>query len=252
MKEVTISGTYISGDWLLIENYETLIEYMEHVSERSAEQLVRLIKSETDVERWDHMITRTPEGSILAATIAKCKIQGKSPVFEFDSMLRVKFMNMLDDIHKGRKLLVNKLGGYCSMLDDWEIVAERDVDFKFKPTHVVNKNTQYINLENDPTLEKHSVEFLESVDSNYSYVLNLHKYSPAMLESVFKKFIDAGGHTVFVYTTGINVPQMYEYFDAAINSGIKNFEFEFNSGLTDGINGFLAYAKSKCNVKVIS
>jgi len=48
------------------------------------------------------------------------------------------------------------------------------------------------------------------------------------------------------------LPQIYEYFDSAMNSGINNFEFEFNSGLTDGINGFLVYAKSKCNVKVIS
>lgn len=251
MKQVTISGKYIAGSWILIDSTDTLLEYMEYTSEKVVDQTKRLIKSGAGIERWDHMITKSHEGSILAATIIKCKAEGKNPILEMDGIIQQKFMNMFENLQKGRQLLVNELGGYCFMHEDYIIESEKILDIGFKPTHVINEGTQFINLENDPELENRTKEYLGAIDANYSYVLNLHKYTQSMLVDVFTEFKAKGGKVVHVYTTGMNVPQMYDYFEAAQLAGLNDFEFEFNAGISKGIREFINHANSLANVKII-
>lgn len=118
-------------------------------------------------------------------------------------------------------------------------------------THVINDKTQYINLENDPHLEEHTRQYLGQRDPKFSYILNLGGYSKDALVQVFTEFKAKGGKTVYVYTTGMNVPQMYEYFDAAQKAGLHDFEFHFNAFITDRIQGFIEHIKTRANVTIL-
>lgn len=251
MFKVTIKNAPIQGQWILLENADALMEYMEYTSELVVEQMKRLIKSKAHVERWDHMITNTPEGSLLAATILHCKMHGKNPILEMDGIMQQKFLHMLQAIIKGNRVLVNSVGGYCTMLPSWEIDTQEDMYIGFQPTHVINENTQYINLENDPELESHTRQFLGERDKNFSYVLNLHKYDKDALVKVFTEFKVKGGSIVYVYTTGMNVPQMYDYFEAAKTAGLNDFVFHFNAIISEGIKGFIHYGKGNSNFTVL-
>lgn len=251
LRNVTIQGKYIEGTWLLLENFNELTEYMEFTSGRVIEQITRLMRSKVSPERWDHMITRTPEGGILAASIMYCQTHGKSPLLEMDGIVQQKFLNMADKISKGQKILVNSLGGYCSMSDDVKIISETTFETSFELTYTVNKKTQYINLENDPELEERTRQYLGERDPNYSHILNLHKFSKEDLVKVFTEFKENGGSIVHVYTTGTNVPQMYEYFDAAKEAGLNDFVFEFNAGTGNGIDGFINHIKPLCNLTLV-
>lgn len=251
LRNVTIQGKYIEGTWLLIENFNELTEYMEFTSGHVSDQISRLLKSKVGPERWDHMITRTPEGSILAASIMYCQAHGKNPLLEMDGIIQKKYLNMIDKLVKGQKLLVNPLGGYCTMGDDVEILSETSFETAFKLTYTIKENTKYINLENDPELEERTRQYLGERDPNYSFILNLHKFSKEDLFKVFTEFKQNGGSIVHVYTTGTNVPQMYEYFDAAKEAGLNDFLFEFNSGTGNGIDLFINHIKPLCNLTLI-
>jgi len=251
LRNVTIQGRYIEGTWLLLESFNELTEYMEFTSGRVVEQITRLLRSKVSPERWDHMITRTPEGSILAASIIYCQAHGKSPLIEMDGIIQQKFLNMANNISQGKKLLVNPLGGYCYMTEDISILSEETFETGFQLTYTVNENTQYINLENDPELEERTRQYLGERDPNYSYILNLHKFSKDDLIKVFTEFKENGGSIVHVYTTGTNVPQMYEYFDAAKEAGLNDFVFEFNAGTENGIAEFISHIKPLCNLSLV-
>lgn len=251
LRNVTIQGRYIQGTWLLLETFNELTEYMEFTSGRVVDQITRLLKSKVGPERWDHMITRTPEGGILAAAIMYCQMHNKSPLLEMDGIIQQKYLNMADKIAKGQKLLVNPLGGYCTMGDDVAILSETTFETAFQLTYTINKNTQYINLENDPELEERTRQYLGERDPNYSHILNLHKFSKDDLIKVFTEFKENGGSIVHVYTTGTNVPQMYEYFDAAKEAGLNDFVFEFNSGTENGISEFIQHIKPLCNLTLV-
>lgn len=251
LRNVTIKGKYIHGTWLLLDSFDSLAEYMEFTSGRVVDQMKRLLKSKVGPDRWDHMITRTPEGSILAATLAYCQMNSKSPVFEIDGLIQQKFLTMADHIAKGKTLLVNPLGGYCSMPDDVAILSETPFETSFQKTYVINEGTRYINLENDPELEERTRQYLGQQDPEFSYVLNLHKFSKSDLVEVFSEFKTKGGEVVHVYTTGTNVPQMYEYFEAAQEAGLNTFVFEFNSGTGNGISDFIDHIRPLCNLTIL-
>ena len=46
---------------------------------------------------------------------------------------------------------------------------------------------------------------------------------------------------MYVYTTGINVDQMYDYSSAIISSGIKEVWFEFNAGWDENFQGVIDF-----------
>lgn len=251
MRTVVVKMPHGEGEWIMLSTPEELLEYSAHVSEKVVEQTTRLLKSQANPNRWDHMITATPEGSILAGALASCKIKGGRPIFEMDAVMQRKFMNMLEHIAKGEHVLVNSRGGYCTMHEDFEILSTSVLDTGFKPTHVINKNTTYINLENDPELENRTKQYLGERDPNFSYVLNLRKYDKTALTAVFNDFKANGGKIVHVYTTGMDVPQMYDYFEAAQTAGLNDFVFEYNSGISEGIQGFIDYTKKLANVEIV-
>lgn len=249
MKKVNVNSKSVVGSWLLLSTIEELNQYAAHTSESVSKLLCGLIKDKIPVDRWDHCITQDSAGSLLTATLIKCQFQGLSPALEIDNVMFKKFLNMAKYIQNGRKLLINSLGGYCPAPEDATFEFEEDIDLSFKPTYVVNDNTTYINLENDKSLEDNAKNYLISKDKNYSYVLNLSCHTEDQLKAIFEEFVSKGGTTVYVYTTGLKVQQMYDYFNTAKSTGINQFEFVFNSGINENIQEFLDYADKNALVK---
>lgn len=251
LRNVTIQGRYIEGTWLLLENFSELTEYMEFTSGRVVAQITRLLKSKVGPERWDHMITALQKVAFWQRLSCIARHMAKAHCLKWMVSFSKSILNMADKIAKGQKLLVNPLGGYCSMGDDVVILSETAFETAFQLTYTINKNTQYINLENDPELEERTRQYLGERDPNYSHILNLHKFSKKDLVSVFTEFKENGGSIVHVYTTGTNVPQMYEYFEAAKEAGLNDFVFEFNSGTENGIDDFIKHITPLCNLVLV-
>lgn len=248
MQVVNVNSAKMSGSWLLISSIEELNKYSEHTQSKVSDLITSLIRDRVPVDRWDHCITQDPAGSVLATTLVTCQFKGLSPVFEIDKVMFKKFLNMAKYIANGRKVLVNRLGGYCPAPEDATFEFEEEIDLSFVPTYFINENTKYINLENDPKLEKYSENYLKDKDVNYSYITNLSSHTNNQLKAIFKEFISKGGTTVYVYTTGMKIQQMYDYFNTAVDTGLSSFEFEFNSEITTDIKLFIDYAKERAKL----
>jgi hypothetical protein len=164
--------------------------------------------------------------------------------------LAAKERRFVELVANGETILVNNVGGYCTYDPDYyTIINVRETEIP--KNYVINEGTKYINLENDPELEQHAIDYLERVDQNYSYITNLASHDYHSLVEIFGEFLKAGGDTVYVFTTGMNVEQMYEYESAARHAGIRKFEFEFNSGINNDIQKFIDYLKPLANVKIL-
>lgn len=109
----------------------------------------------------------------------------------------------------------------------------------------LKENSKYINLENDPKLEIFTMDELSKIDENYSHILNLRHLSDNALRNTLKRFVKNGGDTVWQYTTGGDVEQMYSYSEIAIKAGVQHFIFYFNSGENEKIKDFISWLKRK-------
>lgn len=254
MKQVIVKDKFDTIiDYTMLENIDDLLEYQESINRKVTETISRLLRSDGGPERWDHMIGRDDEGGVMSAAIATANIRGGNPVYLAGELVNEKLRSFLRIIDGGEIILVNERGGYCTLTEGYHtIVEQNEVSSEPKPSHVIPKNTRYINLENDPDLEQHTIDYLEKVDPFYSHITRLRNYSPMKLREVFKEFMANGGTHVYVYTTGIDVDQMMLYSRAIIDSGLKTVEFEFNAGMTDGIDGVIEFLrKNSVYVKII-
>jgi len=251
MKIVTLKSKHGEvGEYTMIDTPQALLEYLIYMGAVTTNKLTSVFKSKVDPSRWDHLITKDLAGSMLAGGWIDASVNGGNPLLKMAEHLKSKELNFIKLIEEGEIILVNRVGGYCTFREDYyTILEERKVDV---PKHyIIKENTKYINLENDPQLEKHSIEYLKTVDPNYSYITNLSVHTFEDLIDIFCEFVEAGGDTIYVYTTGMNIEQMYEYTEAAALAGISNIEFEFNAGISNEIQAFLDDATSPFNVKII-
>ena len=156
-------------------------------------------------------------------------------------------------------LLINKSGGYkpIHQYDDLEnvrnfVFCEHDV--------LIRENTKYINIENDSELENEAIGFLESVDDNYSYVLNLRSYGKETLTNIFREFYGHNGKYIYVYTTGSDIEQMQFYIKCAIEAhrdydkfgfiAMPIFIFEFSGIVSDELSDFMYDLEIGFDIKV--
>ena len=229
---------------ILLETVQDVLDYQDLLVTNTSETFSRMVKDRIPVARWDHYGHDGAYGNSFNMAVQKCKIFGGRPIMEFDKITNTKCISILGQIQKGQQVVINKVGGWCPVMDSVHKVLEvTDYQPHSNRKVVINPDTQYINLENDPDLEKRTIEYLSAIDQNYSYVLRLCEYSEDELVQIFKEFMSAGGHTVYVYTTGSNVNQMWEYSRAIISSGLKNVIFEFNSGTDADILEVVQYLK---------
>lgn len=232
MKQVLVKTKYDEiCSYLMLSNIDDILEYSETLSIGVANTLRRILASNVNIDRWDHMVGRNDPDGVMGGAINAANIKGTNPIYEVGPLVDSKIANMLKYVAKGEIILVNSNGGYCPFTENYhEIIEESEHVAVREQTHVINKDTKYINLENDPVLEKHTIEYLGTVDPNYSHVCQLRNYTIEELTNVFNEFQANGGDTVYVYTTGMDIPQMYEYSDAIIQSGLIKVELELNAG----------------------
>lgn len=168
-----------------------------------------------------------------------------SPICNLDAPLVRRFMKYQECLQDGLEVLVNSVGGYRFMTPDFEAQIIRrdvvDVSSERAKSIVVKKSSKYINLENDPVLEAYTTATLEAIDPDYGYIVNLRYFDQQQLTDIFSHFVSNGGHTVHVYTTGIDVEQMYLYASAAVNAQVPNLWIQLNCGVSDAHKEFEAH-----------
>lgn len=223
MKQVLVETTLAQKiPYMLIENFDDLAEYSETLGRGVDRTISRLMRSDVKIERWDHMIGKNDPDGVMGGAIVTAQFKGTNPLYEVGPLVDSKIRSMLKFLDKGHRILVNTVGGYCPFTEGYHTIIEESEYVGVRAaTHVISKDTRYINLENDPILEEHTKDYLGSVDSHYSYICELRNYNHDELVDVFKRFISYGGTTVYVYTTGMDVPQMHDYSKAIIESGLK-------------------------------
>ena len=235
----------------LLRNGDDLLEYFGKLSDDSSAYLTRLLRSGAHPERYDHMIPGGPVGQVMTASVVSCKLHGRNPILEFDSHFNKLQQGMVKTLMSGRNVIINPNGGYFGSDDESIVIREWDEQPSNPDTYHIAWGCKIINLENDECLEPRTLEYMKSHDYNskeeFSYITEFHRYDTEALTEIFLKFYGAGGDEVYVYTTGINVNQMYDYLDAAIAAGLSSLVIEFNAGVTDEIQEFIDHATA-CDI----
>lgn len=254
LKKIKVKFYNEECDYTLIETFDDVMDYLGIVHQNVGETVHNLLTKDLDVQNWDHLVYSMDKGGVLTAAVGVAKLRGTNPLFEIDGLVQTKLINMMKLINAGEKVIVNKNGGYCNLSPKLHTVLSiSDHADEAEETVFIKNNTAYINLENDPVLEKRTIQYLSEKDPNFSYVLRLRDHDVSALTEIFKKFKINGGRVVYVYTTGIDINQMYEYSDAMIAAGIKEIELELNAGKTNEHDEVIAYLKkSMVNVTLIS
>lgn len=219
---------------LLLETFVDVNEYAELLQSGVTELTVRLMKSNVSPDRWDHLLGKDDAGGIYAAGYTAATIKGTNPIFEVPSLVDGKLHAITKYILDGETILVNPAGGFCPCVEGYHTILDvTEYVQDYSDSAVIKDDTRYINLENDPELEQHTIDYLSKWDPNFSYIVNLRKFSTDELTDLFIEFKKKGGNTVYVYTTGMDTEQMFEYTDAMIRAYISDVEFEFTTEITD-------------------
>lgn len=237
--------------YMHLTNMEDLAEYIEATNKELAKTINKVMHSNVSVERWDHLLSGKNLGdSSLMVSWLTCKYgaENKSPLLEVDNVLNGKFRTMAEKIADGEHILANYVGGYMPYMEDC-MSMKPDETYVAPLNYKIAKEASYINLENDPEIENHTKAWFYRNNASISYVVNLRDVIGEDLVNILNRFHMNGGHTVYVYTTGIDVSEMYQYASDIISSDINNVMFEFNSGISDEILEVIDYLKKR-NIKV--
>lgn len=232
MKAITIDHYGEEADYILLEDIEDVIAYGEYHIGDVEIAAATIIKSNLPNDRLDHLYGSNGRISgMISGAVMKSKIKGGVPIFELGQMADERILRLLKWSAAGEQIMLNHNGGFCFLNEDTVILREKPYEFTREDTHKIKPNTTYINLENDQELEQHTIDYLSKKDPNYSYVCGLRNYSKPELTDVFKKFKKNGGSIAYIYTTGMDVPQIEEYCAALKAAEITNIHFEFNAGV---------------------
>jgi hypothetical protein len=251
----------------LIENPADLDEYGRYVMDVAERAFKKVLHSTIPLEKFDHIIPFQPsvEKGLMTMALVRSKTndvgiqRGRSllnnPIHQIIPSATEKIEAMRLCIQRGETLIVNENGGFMPHNDsDIDIlnVYDQEIMEKTERKSVIQDDTQWLVLENDLVLPKESAEFLKRTDPKFSAIYDLRGYGPEQFRKLLETFKQKGGHTVFVYTTGLDVQQMYEYTDALAKAGLKKLLFYFNSGVDSSISEYLQYAKKKMDVTVVA
>lgn len=235
------------SDYFMIENIDDLIEYQEILNGELEESFHKIMTSSVDPRKWNHLLNENSQGdTTIAHSIIKCEAEGGNPLLKAPALAQQKIDRIKEHVSNGETVIVNMKGGYCFLDKNTKIFSVDEYVRKDKRVYHIGENTKIINLENDPELEKRTIEYFEEQnDSDPSYILNLRSFSKSDLIKVFNEFQEKGGFQIYVYTTAMDIPQMREYCEAIIESGIQEVVFEFNAGMNPDIESVVNALKKK-------
>lgn len=253
------------SEYYLVENQEDLDQYKEFTKRLAMKLIKSTTKSSMPIRKFDHMIpSKGHEKGIAMMALTRSQSntvdineRGESifnnPLYQLMPAALEKNEVLQRALDRGDVLLIGKkMGGWMTHSTERTEIL-RVFDSEMVPTRkesLIRHQTKWIVLENDNELPKDSESFLEEQDPGFSIVYDLRD---AKLDELLERFKFIGGHTVFVYTTGMDVQQMYKYTDVIAKVGLNKLVFYFVSGLNPEIEEFLVYAKTKiANVKVLS
>jgi len=248
MKSVMIDADWFDKPtpYLMLENLHDLHLYAEKTDEEAAASFGRILRNNVPNDKINHLLCKTHGDNVVLTASIMGNFTGDSLVESIGKVSGEKYANMTKHILNGETIIINPLGGYCFLSDDMTVTDEKEyVDIVDKTTYKIADNASYLNLENDAELEKTVIDFFDKHGAEQSYVLNLRNFDIGDLTKIFNEFAENGGHTVYVYTTGMDVDQMYDYSKALIRSNIDEILFDFNSGINDDINKVVAFLQEQ-------
>lgn len=251
MKKVLVKNTMCPilepAEWFIIENWGDLMEYAIHLGVVVSRMQESLLKTDVPMDKWDHLTMKGQEKALFGMALMQRDYKAKNPVMNLVNIGEDKIYGFAKHLMRGKKILLNKNGGYCFAGNGMEIV-EYLGNTPLSVSRVqplLREESGWIVLENDPILPEESKSFLEKKDPNYSAIFDLRYYSQSELAMFLDIFTSDGGHTVFVYTTGMDVKQMWEYSETIINSQITHVVFSFTQGKNDAINEVIDHLLDK-------
>lgn len=245
----------------LIEDSDDLAAY-EKLQMRYAEATFMLgLRSDCPLGKFDHLIPSSgPLTGIMRMAWHRSQSNpvegpdlGNNPLYQLIPSVHLKIDAIRRGLVRGDRILANKDGGYMPYVEKLvEIVSIEDglLDDTIKKD-LIRPNSKWIVLENDFVLPDQSLVFLKEMDKSFSIVYDLRGHSDSQLEGALRQFKFNGGSTVFVYTTGLDVQQMYDYTKSIKSVGFDRLVFYFVAGVNREINDFIRFAEGLMDVEVL-
>ena len=226
----------------LIDSCEHILEYYEHC-QPSISTGVRALLTNSNAKDLRHLFRKNHFGALATMAQYRCEFQGGSLIGNISAVFEQKMDSIRKFVLDGKKIVVNDLGGYCFFDGEYEVVEipEKFIDYR------ISKNTKFINLENDPFLERYTE--VNIPDKNFSYILNMHECDVNDFKRIFTEFRENGGIGIWQYTTGMDVDQMHLFMIAGIDVGLTEFVFNFNAGMTEYLEEFCDVYKELTHIK---
>ncbi len=235
MKKVDILDTKLGmnyHDYILLETISDWYAYKTLAFDDLSMAHCKVMNSSVPNDRWDHFNISGIGACAFTTAVMKANINGGNPILDSIKGLDETTDYKRDLIERGERVVVNSNGGFFWLLPHHEIVNEECWDGDSNRDHLVciRDNTVLLNLENDPELEQHSIDYMSERDENYSYILDMRGWSYGAMKHHFTEFKDNGGESLYVYTTAMDVPQVDMYLKLAVDCGIMKAIIELNAG----------------------
>ena len=241
---------------ILLESIDDLNEYKKIVRNAEHSTMVKFVKSNEPAERLDHVLygLRPIEKALGSLAVMKGTLKGDNPIYHLGDCGDQYLIGLIKIINEGEKVFINPNGGYCSLKSgSINVLSVEEIDHYSNDVHYyIDKKSKVINLENDAEIEYEAREYMnKNFNRNYSFITELRLLNDRKLKQIFNEFTKIGGNTVYIYTTGRDVEQMYNYSKCAIECGLDKFIFQFNSGMDDKIKEFVSWLKQRAKVKIV-
>lgn len=261
MKKVRVKYIH-TGDideGILFESLDDINYLRPALKKAEAGVLTKFVKSEESPERLNHIVEgfKPLEKCIANLSILHGMCYNVNTIYTLGNSSETYIKSLSSQLEKGRQVFQNSNGGLCPVefsLEILEVLEEGLNKIEDEATFKIKKDSKVINLENDWSLEGKAVDYMNKRFKPYtfSYIKDLKSTRECQYKSIFKEFKNQGGEYIYVYTTGIDVEQMYKYSIHALDAGLNKFIFDFNKGLDKDINKFINWLSQRAEVEVLN
>ena len=221
--------------FLLLENYTDMGIFFDHIEDKfktennTYDKMSNIKDEDTKSKLISHTCFNNP---VALATAITASFVGYSPLVKSCAMMKLYKKYVQDDIEKSGCCIINSVGGMyppeAYKKDEWIIKEDSyNMDW-FKSNNCIYETNELLVLENDPVIDEYTIDLLGefyNFPNNYSYIVNLRD---TLATDEYEKYLRIGEFKkIFIYTTGLDNEQMYDYTERAINCGVKEFEWVF-------------------------
>lgn len=262
MKKVKVKYIHTNDidEGILFESLDDIKYLRPALKKAEAGVLTKFVKSGESPDRLNHIVWgfKPLEKCIANLSILHGSCYDVNTIYTLGNSSEVYIRTLSSQLEKGTQVFQNSNGGLCPVkgsLEIVEILENELTELEEEASYKIGENSKVINLENDWCLEDNAINFMEKrfgAYKTFSYIKDLKATRKHQYQNIFKQFKQQGGEYVYVYTTGIDVEQMYEYSMYALDAGLNNFIFDFNKGLDKEINKFIDWLSQRANVEILN